>query len=208
MSLHISRLPAGPLATNAYVIVDEISRKALVIDAPPGSHEAIVEAIRTAGATVQALVLTHGHWDHIVDTEGLRVALDAPVVGHEKITARVESPGAGLPEAVPASQLESLLVDGDIVPLGTHRFAVLFLPGHDAGHIALYEARAGVLFSGDVLFPGGHGRTDIPGSDEVVMRRSLRRLLDLPDSVTVYTGHGEPTTIGAERAWMERLPED
>ncbi len=97
------------------------------------------------------------------------------------------------------------LDEGDEVAVGEHSFAVLHLPGHDPAHIALYSADDRVMFGGDVLFPAGHGRTDIPGSDQATMNASIARLLELPDDVTVYPGHGEPTTIGDERAWMTRL---
>ncbi len=79
---------------------------------------------------------------------------------------------------------------------------MLFTPGHEPAHIALYQPDEAILLSGDVIFPGGHGTLDVPGADAGAMDRSLRKLAALPDEVTIHNGHGEPTTIGAERSWL------
>ena len=89
--------------------------------------------------------------------------------------------------------------------LGDREFSVLFLPGHEPGHIALYLQEENVLLSGDVLFPNGHGRVDLPDANKADMEASLRQLMELPDGTVVYNGHGLPTTIGAERWWMPRV---
>jgi glyoxylase-like metal-dependent hydrolase (beta-lactamase superfamily II) len=109
---------------------------------------------------------------------------------------------------IPATTVDHLLAEGDEVTLGAHRFAIWHLPGHDEAHIVLISVDDGVMLGGDVLFPGGHGRTDIPGSDQATMERSLARLLELPDTVVVYPGHGAPTTIGQERGWMSAMTLD
>jgi hydroxyacylglutathione hydrolase len=103
--------------------------------------------------------------------------------------------------------LDKELNEGDEVTVGGHVFTVMHLPGHDVAHIVLYSDDNSLILGGDVLFPGGHGRTDIPGSDQATMNRSLRRLLQLDDDVQVFPGHGDPTTIGNERGWIEALPE-
>jgi glyoxylase-like metal-dependent hydrolase (beta-lactamase superfamily II) len=92
--------------------------------------------------------------------------------------------------------------------LGNETFRVLHLPGHDPSHIALYHDGSRALLGGDVLFPGGHGRTDLPGADQAVMNDSLRRLVEeLPPTTTVLPGHGAPTTIGNEAPWIALLRE-
>ena len=110
-----------------------------------------------------------------------------------------------LPIEIPPATADATIEEGETVAAGGHVFRVLHLPGHDPAHIVLVSEPDRVLLGGDVLFPGGHGRTDIPGADEAAMRASLRRLRSLPLDTTVYPGHGAPTTIGAEAGWMGAL---
>jgi len=208
MPLAITRFPAGPIETNAYLVADDASHDAIVIDAPPDSTEALTAAIQQQGVTVSALVITHGHWDHIVDTAPLAQALGVPVYAHAGAVGRIATPGAQLPVPMTPGTVDNELDEGDVVTVGAHSFSVLYLPGHDEGHIALYSEADRVFLGGDVLFPGGHGRTDIPGSDQATMNRTIGRLLDLPDDVVVYPGHGETTTIGREHPWMTRMAAD
>ncbi len=202
MALTITQFPAGPIETNAYLVVDDATNDAIVIDAPPDSVDLIAGGIARTGANVRSIVITHGHWDHIADTNGLARALNVPVYAHAGVVDRITNPAGDFPVEIPAATVDHQLDEGDVVMVGSHSFTVLFVPGHDEGHIALYDAEAQVFLGGDVLFPGGHGRTDIPGSDQAVMNRTIKRLLALPDDVVVYPGHGETTTIGAERPWM------
>lgn len=196
------------METNAFLVVDPASKTALLIDAPPETHDVILAKMHGAGARVSKIVLTHTHWDHIVDTSTLRASLDAPVLAHPEADDRLASPGSAVmdvPYTIEPIAPENHLEEGDELSLGDHIFSVFFLPGHDPSHIVLYSAADKVMFGGDVLFPGGHGRTDIPGADQDAMIRSLARLLEIPDDVTVYPGHGQKTTIGAERDWMTRM---
>ncbi|MDQ3653936.1 MAG: MBL fold metallo-hydrolase, partial [Chloroflexota bacterium] len=117
----------------------------------------------------------------------------------------IANPETRFPVTIPPTTVDRELAEGDIVKVGGHTFIVMHLPGHDPGHIALYSAADGAFLGGDVLFPGGHGSTDIPGADQATMNRTIKRLLELPDDVTIYPGHGDATTIGVERPWMNRL---
>ena len=207
-TLDIRTIPGGPLETNAFLAIDPATSTALLIDAPPDTHDRIVTTVQRENLTVSHIILTHTHWDHIVDTNALRASLEAPVLAHPLADERLAHPASAamsLPVHIEPVTLDGHLQEGDVVRLGDYTFGVLFLPGHDPSHIILHTVEDRVMFGGDVLFPGGHGRTDIPGADQETMLLSLVRLLTLDDDVTVYPGHGQPTTIGAERNWMTRM---
>ena len=164
------------------------------------------------GWKIGQIVITHTHWDHVADAKALTEATEAPLAAHPLAEAPLANPTplvGELPVEVPPVATNQALEDGDTVTLGGHTFLVMHLPGHDPAHIALLDAEHGVLLSGDVLFPNGHGRTDIPGTDQQDMNRSLRRLVaEAPAETTVYPGHGLPTTVGAETPWIEALPQE
>lgn len=203
--LELLTYPSGPIETNGYLVIDLDANEALIIDAPTGFAEDVIRDVRQRGVMVTAIVITHGHWDHIGDTAGLKRALHVPVLTHPNTVPKLEQPGSAimtLPIDIEPSSADTLLNDGDTVTLGSHTFDVWFLPGHDPGHIVLISVPDNLALGGDVLFPGGHGRTDIPGANETHMIASLKRLATLPDTVNVYPGHGAPTTIGQERSWL------
>lgn len=205
--LEVLAYPAGPIETNGYLVIDPDVNEALIIDAPSGVAETIQHEVRLRGLQVVGIVITHGHWDHIGDTATLKRTMYAPVLSHPNTVPKLEHPGSAimqLPVEIEPSNADRLLNDGDTVTIGAHTFDIWFLPGHDPGHIVLISTPDNLMLGGDVLFPGGHGRTDIPGADEIDMIASLKRLATLPDSTTVYPGHGAPTTIGRERSWLPR----
>jgi len=205
--LELITYPAGPIETNGFLVIDPGRNEALIIDAPSGFATDVVRDVQERGVTVTAIVITHGHWDHIGDTAELKRQLGAPVLAHSITSEKLEQPGSAvmtLPVDIEPSVADQFLNDGDTVTLGSHTFAVWFLPGHDPGHIALVSEVDEMVLGGDVLFPNGHGRIDIPGADAAQMQQSLSRLAGLADNVTVYPGHGLPTTIGQERGWLPR----
>ncbi len=209
MTLRIEAFPGGPFETNTYLVADLESGEALVIDAAQETAQAVKAAAAERGWTVGRIVITHSHWDHIADAVAMKAALGAPVVAPTGAEAALAEPGSffgDLDFAIPPVVPDQTVGEGDEIALGGHRFDILHLPGHEPYHIALHEPAAEVLLSGDVLFPNGHGRTDLPGADQDAMNRSLRRLRGLPEGTTVYPGHGAPTTIGAERGWLADVP--
>jgi hydroxyacylglutathione hydrolase len=202
LMLDIVQIPAGPLLTNAFLVVDSDTSEAMIVDAPPESAALIHSEVTARNLKPVMLLITHGHWDHIEDTAVVRDRYEIPVLVHELDSRMLENPGE---REFPPVTADRLLADGDTVELGEHRFAVIHTPGHCPGQISLYHAPGKTLLGGDTLFPNGYGRVDIPGASESDTLRSLERLLDLPDETTVYTGHGNATTIGRERGWMEQV---
>jgi glyoxylase-like metal-dependent hydrolase (beta-lactamase superfamily II) len=200
--LEVIQIPAGPIETNAFLVMDPAAGEALIVDAPPDSEIAIDSEVVEHGVRPVALVLTHTHWDHIGDVAAIADRYAVPVLVHELERSRIETPSGGPIEIAPA-KVDRTLAEGDEVIVGSHRFVVFHTPGHSPGQISLYSESDGVMFGGDTLFPNGYGRVDIPGASEEATLATLRRLLQLPDHVRVFTGHGLPTTIGSERHWME-----
>ncbi len=194
---------AGPVDTMGYVVADERSREALIIDVPLESRDALLALVRDHDLRVVQIILTHGHFDHVGDVRALSDALQSPVAVGREDGSMVEQPGSILPGF--GLQIEGVtpgvrLEDGDIIACGDLHFQVIHAPGHTPGHIVLHEGREHILFAGDVLFHSSIGRTDLPGGDyDTLMRSIVERLLTLPDETVVYPGHGPSTTIGFER---------
>ena len=196
----VTRLVLGPLDTNCFIVADDDTGPLIVID-PAWDGDVVVDAI--AGRPVAAIVLTHGHFDHIAAAADVVEATKAPLLVHvadeEKIATAAGSGAANFGLDVSAPPADRLLSDGDIVEAGALALAVMHTPGHTPGSICLYAEAGAQLFSGDTLFAGSVGRTDFAGGDPRQMQRSIARLASLPDEVAVHPGHGPYTTIGRER---------
>ena len=206
--MYLKTFVAGPLQTNAYLLANEASGEAMIVDAPPEASSSLLNALKTAGLTAGLIVLTHPHWDHIVDTKALKAATGAQIGAHPDARAWLENPVPlvmPIPYEIQPIIPDRLLTAVDLITLGRYRFQVIPTPGHAPGQISLYEPEERVLFVGDTLFAGGYGRVDLPGSDIEQTLDTMRRLLELSDDVIVYPGHGRPTTIGSERCWLIRI---
>lgn len=207
MTLIIEQFVGGPIETNAWLLIDGESRDAILIDAPWGITDEVIARLAEHDATLKKVVLTHAHWDHIGAAMQLAHASGAEISAHELARDRLLQPASSmveLPFVIPPVAPDRWTGEGDQISVGSHLFTVMHLPGHDPAHIALYSEADGLFFGGDVVFPNGHGRIDIPGADEDDMTRSLARVAALPPAVVVYPGHGETTTVGDEE-WLQRF---
>lgn len=199
--MRVERFVAGPLENNVYLVVDEGSGSTAIID-PGMESEPVLERLREAGWTLTAIVNTHGHFDHVFGDAFFMEQTGAPLLIHAGDVPMLQAlpqQAAWIGYPAPAVPVPGrLLADGDRVAIGAVELTVLHTPGHTPGGICLLGD--GLLFSGDTLFAGSIGRTDLPGGDASALLRSIReRLLPLPDETVVYPGHGPATTIGRER---------
>jgi hydroxyacylglutathione hydrolase len=201
VSLAVDRYELGPIATNCYVVrTTREADEAVVID-PSGDASNLRLELARAGTRCVAILITHGHWDHLVGVADLAEGTGAPVHMAEDERMLLEDINSFTPftfELRPYTP-DVLLQGGETLELARMTFETLRVPGHSPAHLAYYAD--GALFSGDVLFAGSVGRTDLPGADWDTLVESLRMLTErYPPDTVVYSGHGPETTLGAELA--------
>ncbi|MBI5684762.1 MAG: MBL fold metallo-hydrolase [Verrucomicrobia bacterium] len=196
---------SGPYETHAYLVGDETSSEAMVVDAPPGSAAQLAEAARKHRLTIRHIVNTHGHWDHMADNAALKRLTGAALLCHNDDEVLLREPermrAFGLMEPVEAMTADRHLSHGDTLFVGALAFRVAHCPGHSPGLIVLHEPKEKVCFCGDLIFAGSVGRTDFPGGSWAALAKSIREsILILPDDTRLLCGHGPATTVGRERA--------
>ncbi|XWX04859.1 MBL fold metallo-hydrolase [Aggregatilineales bacterium SYSU G02658] len=205
MSVEIVMMTLGMAQTNAYLVADTATGRAILID-PVDDANAILEVADKKGWQILLMLATHAHFDHVLAAKAIKDATGAAFVAHRDCVPWLERlPEQGmffglgrLPEAPTVDRL--IGDEPELIELDAVRLKTLYTPGHADGHLAFYMADYGVVFSGDTLFQGSIGRTDLPGgSYERLMQSIETELLTLPDETRVLSGHGQPTTIGVER---------
>lgn len=193
----------GPLGCNCSLLVDQESKEAIVVD-PGGDGELILGRLSALGARVKAIVVTHAHVDHLGAIPAVQAATGAPVwlnEGDRQLYDNVAVQAMFLGITAPKlPEFEAKLDDGRALGFGGHETGVLHTPGHTPGSVCFHLQRHRLLLTGDTLFRGSIGRTDLWGGDHAQILRSIRqRLLCLDDDTVVISGHGPSTTVGFER---------
>ncbi|NLG35600.1 MAG: MBL fold metallo-hydrolase [Lentisphaerae bacterium] len=200
--MNIQARVTGFIEENCFFVTHPGTRETVVID--PGDNASELAAfLQEQQAIVVAYLLTHGHVDHLTDLAELSAAFPAPVHLHPLDAAWCFSKHNDLPGFYPAPAKPACPLvhvrEGDVLELAGAHWRVIETPGHTPGGICWKLDAPAVLFTGDTLFRGSAGRTDLPGGDPRALASSLRKLAALPDDLAVYPGHGEPSTIGHEK---------
>jgi len=205
VTIEIKSLTLGAVATNTYIIGDTETNEAILID-PVDDAPLLYKTAQEAGWTIKLILATHGHFDHVLASQPLKDLTNAPFAIHEAEMSWLRAmPQQGLmffgspfPEAAKPDRF--LTTEPEVIELGAIHLETIFTPGHSPGHISFYMPSHRMVFSGDCLFAGSIGRTDLPGGDFTTLINTIcDKLLPLGDDVRVMCGHGEPTTMGEER---------
>lgn len=197
-------IPVTPYQQNCSLVICEETKTAAIVD-PGGEIERILTAVKNHQVSVDKIILTHGHLDHVGGSEVLAENLNVPIIGPEKEDAfwleqlEAQSTMFGFPKAdsfLPTQWLE----EGEVVEVGKIKLKVLHIPGHTPGHIALLDQLSKQIIVGDILFNGAIGRSDFPrGNYSQLISGIKQKLLSLPEETVVFPGHGPTTTIGREK---------
>jgi hydroxyacylglutathione hydrolase len=194
----------GPLQCNCYIVGDRAAKRAIVID-PGDDADLLAASIAEHGLTVDAIVATHAHFDHVLAAQKLRELTGAPFYLHDADRVLLDWMQESVRiflgvEGGPPPDVDSSAAEGDLLRVGSSELEIVHTPGHSPGSISLVSE--GVVFSGDTLFAGSIGRTDLPGGDSsALLDAVVSKLFEFDDDTPVYPGHGPETTIGQERRY-------
>jgi len=191
----IKTLPVGMLETNCYVVIDEETHKCAIID-PGADSNTILDYVESNNLTTTAIFLTHGHYDHHMALEAVEESTNAPVYVHE---SEVNRNGQNGRHKLQDTGNLKYYAEGDVINVGNLEFIVMETPGHSTGSVTLMCQD--VIFTGDTLFRGDCGRTDLEGGSDEIMMKSLKRLSELDGDFEVYPGHAESSTLSYERSF-------
>lgn len=198
--MKVTRFVCGPLQENCYLVVEETTGKAVLMD-PGGFNRHLLDTLQSMQGELVGILLTHGHFDHTGGVDEVRKMANAPVYIHRgdapMLTDGAQNLSALFGAPMTCGPAQNLLEDGQEIQVGNARIRVIHTPGHSGGSVCFLGE--GNLFSGDTLFAGSIGRTDFPGSDPKQMKASLQKLWNLPGDYLVYPGHGPETTLSVER---------
>jgi hydroxyacylglutathione hydrolase len=198
-------LMVGLLEVNCYILADEATREAVVID-PGGDEDQILEVLNHNQLQLKLIIDTHGHFDHVDANQPLKEATGAPIAIHELDAPALSQPSQEAMfftgNRLRRSEPDILLKENDVLTFGSYRLKVLHTPGHTPGSISLVLEDHPYVYVGDLLFAGSIGRTDFPGGDFDALINAVRtKIFTLGDNFTVFPGHGPVTTVGQERKY-------
>ncbi len=202
--MNVEILPVTAFQQNCSLVWDE-EKNSAIID-PGGDAEKIIQRVESLGLKVQGILLTHGHLDHVGAAMALKAHFNAPILGPQSRdkfwldNLALQAQQFGLPKVEAFLPDRFLDTDGEVLEIGKMRFEVLHLSGHTPGHVGFYLREKKVAFTGDVLFKQSIGRTDFPqGNHQDLLNAIREKLFPLGDEVIIIAGHGQPTTLGAEK---------
>jgi len=193
-----------PIGTNAYLLIAPGRDDAVLVDAPPDALAAVSPTLAKLGRRLSAVLLTHGHWDHMADAAACRAA-GAKIYAHAADREWIENPMMQADFMIPGLEIEPVKVDefltaGQTLQVAGLSFEVRHVPGHAPGNVLFYNREAGAAFVGDAIFAGSVGRYDLPGGDGRLLAKSIRtQVYTLPDETVIYPGHGPATTVAEEK---------
>lgn len=202
MNIEIKMMVLGPVQTNCFFLINEDTKELLIID-PADRAQGIIDWIQSEGLKPVAILLTHGHFDHIMAVEGLRKEYQIPMYASKdevEVLANPQLNVSTMMGAYVSMKADELFADGDVLELAGMKLKVISTPGHTIGSVCFYIEEEKMLISGDTLFEASVGRTDFPtGSSRQLIHSIKTRLFILPEDVNVFPGHGEVMSIAYEK---------
>jgi hydroxyacylglutathione hydrolase len=202
MIIESQELP--PIGTNAFALIEPSRKECVIVDAPAEAYDWAMQVAQQHDCQIVALILTHGHWDHILDGHKFAAA-GIPTYGHLADTEMFAAPSKMASYAIPGLDLLPVPIDhwikaGDTLDLLGDQLEIRHVPGHCPGNILVYVASIQAAIVGDVIFAGSVGRYDFPGGDFSVLEQSIKtQVYTLPDATVIYPGHGPNTSVAQEK---------
>lgn len=202
--MRICRLTVGPISTNCYIIMEKSKKRALIVD-PGGDADRIMNKIKELQVSVDAILLTHGHFDHMLAADALREKYQVKVYLGQDDSELIKNPMenvSGMFGKPISTHADVVLQDGQVLELAGFEIKVLATPGHTKGGVCYYIEKESVAFSGDTIFQASVGRSDFPTGSGASLSKSIReKIFTLPEDTQLFPGHGDSTVVSYEKKY-------